>query len=161
MSARRATVQEQAGVEAAQGRRSWSRRPARLAVALAALAALVTGFVAPIASDVATAPPAAANCPPGSPGGGLVIWWGQEWNVGGTCDWDNTYHGWLQDSVTDGSCVYSEFVDAGWWNVQGYACDTGAWIDYWKWDNNGDFYSQMIICRDWDCFPGWVDNYGY
>lgn len=138
-----------------------SRRPRRIASVLVALAALAAGVGAPIASDVATAPFAGAYCPPGSPGGSLAAWWGQEANVSGTCDWDNTYHGWLQDSVTDGSCVYALFIDDGNWDVQAYACTTGAWIDYWKWDYNGDYYSQTTICRDYDCFPVWVESHGY
>jgi len=133
----------------------------RTTLTLVAVASLAIGVLAPIASEVATAPPAAAQCPPGYSGGGMWIWWGQESSAGGTCDWDNTYHGWLQDSVTDGSCVYAEFVDAGYWDVQAYACTTGAWIDYWKWDYDGDYYSQTTICRDYDCYPWWVDSYGY
>lgn len=148
---------------AVQRVRSTTRR--RMAQRLVSVLVLCAGFVVgvsvPIASDVATAPPAGAYCPPGSSGGGIGTWWGVEWSVGGTCDWDNTYHGSLLDAATDGSCVYSEFIDAGYWNVQAYACTTGVWIDYWKWDYDGDFYSQLIMCRDYNCFSYWVDNYGY
>ena len=115
--------------------------------------------------DVAKAPKADAYCPPGYQSGGLIpaYNWGQEWNYQGTCDWDNTYHGWLIDNVTDGSCVWAEYIDDGWWGVQAYTCTTGAWIDYWKWDNNGDFSSSLNLCRNQGCYTGgyWPWSSGY
>ena len=84
-----------------------------------------------------------------------------EWSVAGTCDWDNTYHGWLVDDVNDGSCVYSEFLDAGIWNVQAYACNTGVWTDYWWGDRDGDHFTFILLCRDYGCIPNWIVNYGY
>jgi hypothetical protein len=138
------------------------RAPRTLARALFSALCVLIGVGAPLlALDVVDAPRADAHCPPGAPGGSLFTWWGEENDAWGTCDWDNVYHGWLNDRVTDGSCVWSEYIDAGVWNVQAVSCVTGAWLDYWKFDRDGDFFSYINLCRNQGCGFNWPASYGY
>jgi hypothetical protein len=134
----------------------------RSAGVIGAVFLLVLGVSVPIATDAAQAPPAGALCANGL-GGGMWASWGQEWDYAGTCDWDNTYHGWLNDSIADGSCVWAEFIDAGYWNVQHYECNTGGWSDFWKWDIDGDNFSWELMCRNQGCLGNgaWQANWSY
>ena len=129
------------------------------------LGALAFAFAVPAATQVIEAAPVEAYCPWGGTGGGLIPagGWGQEWSISGTCDWDNVYHGNLLDAVDDGSCVWSEFIDDGVWNIQAYACTTGVWSDYWKFDRNGDYFSYINLCRAYGCYTSgsWPWNIGY
>src|SRR5262245_58462240 len=141
--------------------RDLMRRGRAISGVLMAAVGLVIGLGAPVATEVAQAPSAGAVCSAYGPSG-LYAYWGQQWADGGTCDWDNTYHGWLNDSITDGSCVWAEVIDAGSWGVQGWECNTGGWSDFWKWDYDGDFFSYLAMCRNQGCWANqWVGNWPY
>jgi len=66
-----------------------------------------------------------------------------------TCDGDRWYAG-VADTLTDGSCVWVIYRDAGWDSQQGRSCNTGG-ANYSFSDRSGDSYAQWTACRNQGC----------
>lgn len=71
-----------------------------------------------------------------------------------TCDGDNFYAGRLQDPVTDGSCSYAVYIDAGVTSTQGVSCTTGGWANYSFRDRNGDSSATLRLRVSYATGPG-------
>ncbi len=79
--------------------------------------------------------------------------WGKEWtpNVS-TCDSDQYYRGKVYDTRTDGSCVWVQFREGSTVYTQAVSCNSYG-INYSFWDQNGNGWSTIRICRNTGCYP--------
>lgn len=120
----------------------------RIAVRLVALVALaVTSFAI---AEGPSAPRVSATCDGSTP-----IW--SDFGFGieraryaSTCDGDGWYGGFVADTLTDGSCVWVVYRDAGWDSQQGRSCDSGG-ANYSFTDRSGDSFALWTACRNQGC----------
>lgn len=77
-----------------------------------------------------------------------------------TCDGDKRYYGELQDSITDGSCVWAVYLDGGQYSTDVVACTTGVFKHYTHWDQNNNTVSFVQLCWNGGCSPQ-ISNHSY
>jgi hypothetical protein len=119
-----------------------------VAARLLALAALsVASFVV---AEGPGAGRAGATCNGGSPVSSNFGFGIERARYASTCDGDGWYAGFVADTLTDGSCVWVVYRDAGWDSQQGRSCSSGG-ANYSFTDRSGDSYAQWTACRNHGC----------
>jgi hypothetical protein len=76
-----------------------------------------------------------------------------------TCDGDYYYRGWLDDELTDGSCVWVQYADQDLYATMATSCDRDG-IGYTYSDYRGNNATYLRICRNQGC-SGWIASFGY
>lgn len=85
--------------------------------------------------------------------------WGAESASSGTCNGDKIYAGWVGDQLSDGSCVWVQFLDGGSTYTQATSCNTSG-TTYTFWDQTNDTSSSTRLCRNQGC-GSWLSTFGY
>lgn len=81
----------------------------------------------------------------------LITAWGKETTPNqNTCDGDGIYKGKVFDILTDGSCVWVQFREGSTVYTQATSCNASG-INYTFWDQNGNSFSDIRICRSQGC----------
>lgn len=102
---------------------------------------------------VVGAPEADAYCVQLSTADQINPSWGREHTPNtNTCDGDAVYNGKVTDKLTDGSCVWVQFKEGSTIYTQATSCNSSG-INYTFWDQNGNNWSGIRICRDHGCNP--------
>jgi len=120
----------------------------RIALRLVALAALAAASFA--VAEGTGAHRVDATCNWGSPVWSDFGFGIERARYASTCDGDGWYAGFVADTLTDGSCVWVVYRDAGWDSQQGRSCNSGG-ASYSFTDRNGDSYAQWTACRNQGC----------